>query len=102
MDTEKKLEEYKLKVIEDFNKDISELYLLVENQCQEEIELIDMVRVMEEIYLLILQKHLANTKIKDIKMENSILKELLIQKEIELYSIKNNYIKEKQENGQRQ
>lgn len=76
----KMLEEYKLKVIEDFNRRFSELYLLVENQCQEEIELIDMVRVMEEIYLLILQKHTANIKIKNLETENDILKELFSSK----------------------
>lgn len=91
----KALKEYKLKVIENFNKDLSELYLLVENQCQEEIELIDVVRGMEEVYVLILQKDIMKTKIKNLETENSILKELLIQKEIELYSIKNNYTKEK-------
>lgn len=83
------LEEYKLKVIEDFNKSFSELYLLVENQCQEEIELTDMVRMMEEVYMLILQKDIAETKIRNLETENNILKELLIQKEIDLYSEKN-------------
>lgn len=85
----KTLEEYKLKVIENYDKNISELYLLVENQCQEEIELIDVVRVMEEVYMLILQKDIAKTKIKNLETENNILKELLIQKEIDLYSEKN-------------
>lgn len=84
----KALEENKLKVIEDFNRSFSELYLLVENQCQEEIELTDVVRVMEEVYMLILQKDIAKTKIKNLETENNILKELLIQKEIELYSEK--------------
>lgn len=84
----KTLEEYKLKVIEDFNKSFSELYLSVENQCQEEIELIDVVRVMEEVYMLIIQKDIAETKIRNLETENNILKELLIQKEIELYSEK--------------
>lgn len=84
----KTLEEYKLKVIENYDKNISELYLLVENQCQEEIELIDVVRVMEEVYMLILQKDIAKTKIKNLETENNILKELLIQKEVDLYSEK--------------
>lgn len=84
----KALEENKLKVIEDFNRSFSELYLLVENQCQEEIELTDVVRVMEEVYMLILQKDITKTKIKNLETENNILKELLIQKEIELYSEK--------------
>ena len=84
----KSLEENKLKVIEDFNRSFSELYLLVENQCQEEIELTDVVRVMEEVYMLILQKDITKTKIKNLETENNILKELLIQKEIELYSEK--------------
>lgn len=84
----KTLEEYKLKVIENYDKNISELYLLVENQCQEEIELTDVVRVMEEVYMLILQKDIAKNKIKNLETENNILKELLIQKEIDLYSEK--------------
>ena len=84
----KVLEENKLKVIEDFNRSFSELYLLVENQCQEEIELTDVVRVMEEVYMLILQKDITKTKIKNLETENNILKELLIKKEIELYSEK--------------
>lgn len=84
----KTLEEYKLKVIENYDKNISELYLLVENQCQEEIELADVVRVMEEVYMLILQKDIAKTKIKNLETENNILKELLIQKEVDLYSEK--------------
>ena len=84
----KALEENKLKVIEDFNRSFSELYLLVENQCQKEIELTDVVRVMEEVYMLILQKDITKTKIKNLETENNILKELLIQKEIELYSEK--------------
>lgn len=84
----KTLEEYKLKVIEDFNKNFSELYLLVENQCQEEIELTDVVRIMEEVYMLIIQKDIAETKIRNLETENNILKELLIQKEIEQYSEK--------------
>lgn len=84
----KTLEEYKLKVIENYDKNISELYLLAENQCQEEIELTDVVRVMEEVYMLILQKDIAKTKIKNLETENNILKELLIQKEIDLYSEK--------------
>lgn len=84
----KTLEEYKLKVIENYDKNISELYLLVENQCQEEIELTDAIRVMEEVYMLILQKDIKETKIKNLETENNILKELLIQKEMELYSEK--------------
>ena len=84
----KTLEEYKLKVIENYDKNISELYLLVENQCQEEIELTDVIRVMEEIYMLIIQKDIAKTKIKNLETENNILKELLIQKEVDLYSEK--------------
>lgn len=88
MEDVKTLEEYKLKVIEDFNRSFSELYLLVENQCQEEIELTDVVRVMEEVYMLILQKDIKETKIKNLETENNILKELLIQKEMELYSEK--------------
>ena len=82
----KTLEEYKLKVIENYDKNISELYLLVENQCQEEIELVDMVRLMESLYDLIINKIISETKINDITEENNILKELLIQKEIALYS----------------
>lgn len=88
MDTKKKLEEYKLKVVEAYDKNISELYLLVENQCQEEIELVDMIRIMESIYDLILHKTVSETKINTLEEENNILKELLVQKEIELYSEK--------------
>lgn len=82
----KTLKEYKLKVIENYDKNISELYLLVENQCQEEIELVDMVRLMESLYDLIINKIVSETKINDITEENHILKELLVQKEIALYS----------------
>lgn len=88
MDTKKKLEEYKLKVVEAYDKNISELYLLVENQCQEEIELVDMIRIMESIYDLILHKTVSETKINTLEEENNILKELLVQNEIELYSEK--------------
>lgn len=82
----KTLEEYKLKIIKEYDKNISELYLLVENQCQEEIELADMVRLMESLYDLIINKIVSETKINDITEENNILKELLVQKEIALYS----------------
>ena len=82
----KTLEEYKLKIINEYDKNISELYLLVENQCQEEIELVDMVRLMESLYDLIINKIVSETKINDITEENNILKELLVQKEIALYS----------------
>ena len=82
----KTLEEYKLKIINEYDKNISELYLLVENQCQEEIELVDMVRFMESLYDLIINKIVSETKINDITEENNILKELLVQKEIALYS----------------
>lgn len=82
----KTLEEYKLKIIKEYGKNISELYLLVENQCQEEIELADMIRLMESVYDLIINKIVSKTKINDITEENNILKELLVQKEIALYS----------------
>lgn len=63
MDTRKKLEEHKLKIIDAYDKNISELYLLVENQCQEEIELVDIIRLMESVYDLILHKTVSETKI---------------------------------------
>lgn len=80
----KTLEEYKLKIIKEYDKNISELYLLVENQCQEEVELTNMVRLMDSVYDLIINKIISETKINDITEENNILKELLIQKEIAL------------------
>lgn len=86
MDTRKKLEEHKLKIIDAYDKNISELYLLVENQCQEEIELVDIIRLMKSVYDLILHKTVSETKIHTLEEENNILKELLIQKEIDLYS----------------
>lgn len=71
--------EEKIKAIN--NHDLEELYLTVENGCASDIELSDMDKLVEYIY----GAHLFIESQKKLKEENRLLRDIIIEKEKELY-----------------
>lgn len=70
------------KIKEINNHDLEELYLTVENGCASDIELSDMNKLVEYIY----GAHLFIEAQKKLKEENKLLRDIIIEKEKELYS----------------
>ena len=87
-DIEQECTEYKSpkttydKVKEINNHDLEELYLTVENGCASDITLSDMDKVIEYIY----GAHLFIETQKKLKEENRLLRDIIIEKEKELYN----------------
>lgn len=69
------------KIKEINNYDLEELYLTVENGCSSDIELSDMDKLVEYIY----GAHLFIESQKKLKEENRLLRDIIIEKEKELY-----------------
>lgn len=70
------------KIKEINNHDLEELYLTVENGCASDIELSDMDKLIDYIY----GAHLFIESQKKLKEENMLLRDIIIEKEKELYS----------------
>lgn len=70
------------KIKEINNHDLEELYLTVENGCASDIELKDIDKLVEYIY----GAHLFIETQKKLKEENMLLRDIIIEKEKELYN----------------
>lgn len=70
------------KIKEINNHDLEELYLTVENGCASDIELRDIDKLVEYIYGV----HLFIEAQKKLKEENKLLRDIIIEKEKELYN----------------
>lgn len=64
------------------NDNLEELYLTVENGCSSDIELSDMDKLIDYIY----GAHLFIEAQKKLKEENKLLRDIIIEKEKELYN----------------
>lgn len=69
------------KIKEINNHDLEELYLTVENGCASDIELSDMDKLIDYIY----GAHLFIEAQKKLQEENRLLRDIIIEKEKELY-----------------
>lgn len=69
------------KIKEINNQNLEELYLTVENGCASDIELSDIDKLVEYIY----GAHLFIGAQKKLKEENKLLRDIIIEKEKELY-----------------
>lgn len=69
------------KIKEINNHELEKLYLTVENGCASDIELSDMDKLVEYIY----GAHLFIEAQKKLKEENMLLRDIIIEKEKELY-----------------
>lgn len=70
------------KIKEINNHDLEELYLTVENGCASDIELSDINKIVEYIY----EAHLFIETQKKLQEENMLLRDIIIEKEKELYN----------------
>lgn len=70
------------KIKEINNHDLEELYLTVENGCASDIELSDIDKLVDYIY----GAHLFIEAQNKLKEENKLLRDIIIEKEKELYN----------------
>lgn len=70
------------KIKEINNHDLEELYLTVENGCASDIELSDIDKLIDYIY----GAHLFIKSQNKLKEENRLLRDIIIEKEKELYN----------------
>lgn len=80
----RKLSEENLDTIRQYNKNLSELYLMVENGCQSDITVDDMTECMECICSLIKTNTMANTSTDMHKKDIEILREIICDQAIKL------------------
>lgn len=67
-----------------YNKNLSELYLMVENGCQSDITVVDMTECMECICSLIKTNTMANTSTDMQKQDIEILREIICDQAIKI------------------
>lgn len=80
----RKLSEENLDTIRQYNKNLSELYLMVENGCQSDITVVDMTECMECICSLIKTNTMANTSTDMHKKDIEILREIICDQAIKI------------------
>ena len=80
----RKLSEENLDTIRQYNKNLSELYLMVENGCQSDITVDDMTECMECICSLIKTNTMANTSTDMHKKDIEILREIIRDQAIKI------------------
>lgn len=80
----RKLSEENFDTIRQYNKNLSELYLMVENGCQSDITVVDMTECMECICLLIKTNTMANTSTDMHKQDIEILREIICDQAIKI------------------
>ena len=80
----RKLSEENFDTIRQYNKNLSELYLMVENGCQSDITVVDMTECMECICSLIKTNTMANTSTDMHKQDIEILREIICDQAIKI------------------
>ena len=80
----RKLSEENFDTIRQYNKNLSELYLMVENGCQSDITVVDMTECMECICSLIKTNTMANTSTDMPKQDIEILREIICDQAIKI------------------
>ena len=80
----RKLSEENLDTIRQYNKNLSELYLMVENGCQSDITVVDMTEGMECNCSLIKTNTMANTSTDMHKQDIEILREIICDQAIKI------------------
>lgn len=80
----RKLSEENFDTIRQYNKNLSELYLMVENGCQSDITVVDMTECMECICSLIKTNTMANTSTDMYKQDIEILREIICDQAIKI------------------
>lgn len=80
----RKLSEENFDTIRQYNKNSSELYLMVENGCQSDITVVDMTECMECICSLIKTNTMANTSTDMHKQDIEILREIICDQAIKI------------------
>lgn len=80
----RKLSEENFDTIRQYNKNLSELYLMVENGCQSDITVVDMTECMECICSLIKTNTMANTSTDMHKQDIEILCEIICDQAIKI------------------
>lgn len=80
----RKLSEENFDTIRQYNKNLSELYLMVENGCQSDITVVDMTECMECICSLIKTNTMANTSTDMHKQDIEILREIICVQAIKI------------------
>lgn len=80
----RKLSEENFDTIRQYNKNLSELYLMVENGCQSDITVVDMTECMECICSLIKTNTMANTSTDMHKQDIEMLCEIICDQAIKI------------------
>lgn len=80
----RKLSEENFDTIRQYNKNLSELYFMVENGCQSDITVVDMTECMECICSLIKTNTMANTSTDMHKQDIEILREIICDQAIKI------------------
>lgn len=80
----KKLSEEDLNTIKQYNENLYDLYLIVENGCQSDITIEDMTECMEYICSLIKTNTMANTSTDMHKKDIEILREIICDQAIKI------------------
>jgi hypothetical protein len=80
----RKLSEENFDTIRQYNKNLSELYLMVENGCQSDITVDDMTECLECICSLIKTNAMANTSTDIHKKDIEILREIICDQAINI------------------
>ncbi len=80
----RKLSEENFDTIRQYNKNLSELYLMVENGCQSDITVDDMTECMECICSLIKTNAMANTSTDIHKQDIEMLHEIICDQAIKI------------------
>lgn len=80
----RKLSEENFDTIRQYNKNLSELYLMVENGCQSDITVVDMTECMECICSLIKTNTMTNTSTDMHKQDIEILREIICDQAIKI------------------
>lgn len=80
----RKLSEENLDTIRQYNKNLSELYLMVENGCQSDITVDDMTECMECICSLIKTNTMVNTSTDMHKQDIEMLREIICDQAIKI------------------
>lgn len=80
----RKLSEENLDTIRQYNKNLSELYLMVENGCQSDITIDDMTECIECICSLIKTNTMANTSTDMHKKDIEILRKIICDQAIKI------------------
>lgn len=80
----KKISEEDLNTIKQYNENLYDLYLIVENGCQSDITIEDMTECMEYICSLIKTNTMANTSTDMHKKDIEILREIICDQAIKI------------------